>query len=217
MRTLIAAAIVTLGGAACAQEGGEDAARTRIDAPAWIEVSGVAPDDVLNARAEPDAAAPIVGQFEPGQGPLEVVEVRETGDQRWGLVSTGEQGGWINLHYAAALDLPMIGDSPVPQGTHCSGTEPFWFLEMDETSAVWSDFEVEDEALSITEAQSARSRHWPWLFVLGDAGYAILTPEQCSDGMSDIPYAWSALILREGEYERTLFEGCCRLRGDEDN
>ena len=87
MRTVLAAVLLAL--AACtASEMSEAQSGDPITAPAWVRVSGVAADDVLNARAEPDAASEIVGRFDPGQGPVEIVEVREVDGQRWGLVST---------------------------------------------------------------------------------------------------------------------------------
>ncbi|HAQ34673.1 MAG: hypothetical protein CMF74_02250 [Maricaulis sp.] len=216
MRSLLALAAILV--AACsapessqAQSAAPQAEPVRIEAPAWIRVSGVEQGDVLNARAEPDAGSEIVGSFNPGQGPVEIVEVREINGNRWGLVATGEWGGWINLHYAVPVDLVRIQDSPVPVGTVCHGTEPFWTLGLGPQEAVWSNFEVEQETYAITESESAASRPWPWMFVLDGFGVALLTPGQCSDGMSDTPYAWSVLVVSRNEEGHVLNEGCCRL------
>lgn len=217
MRLMTTVAFVAL--AACsspeasdAQTGRDSQARSPINAPAWIRVTGVANDDVLNARAEPDAASDVVGRFQPAQGPIEIVEVREIEGQRWALVSTGEQGGWINLHYAETVELEMIGDSPVPVRTVCAGTEPFWSLDLGEDEAVWSSFDAEEETYPITESEAASGRFLPWMFGMQGFGLAILTPGQCSDGMSDIPYAWSVSIIGHDEMGHVLYEGCCRLR-----
>lgn len=219
MRLMSTLAVIAL--AACsapeasdAQTGSRDDARSPIIAPAWIRVTGVADNDVLNARAEPDVGSEIVGTFDPGQGPIEIAEVREIEGQRWALVSTGERGGWINLHYAERVDVEMIGDSPVPAGTVCAGTEPFWSLDLGEEEAVWSSFDAEDETFAITESEAASGRFLPWMFGMQGFGLAIVTPGRCSDGMSDIPYAWSVSIVGHDETGHVLYEGCCRLRTD---
>lgn len=216
MRLMTTIAVIAL--AACsapetsdAQTSGEAQARAPINAPAWIRVVGVAEGDTLNIRSEPDASSEIVGTFIPNQGRIEVVETRSVDGQQWGLVSTGERGGWINLAYAEATDMVMIGDSPVPLGTFCAGTEPFWNMAFSPTEATWSSFETEGESYEITESESAASRPYPWMFAMRGFGLALLTPEQCSDGMSDIPYAWSVLIVGHDESGHVLYEGCCRL------
>jgi len=186
-----------------------------IEAPAWVEVVNVASDDVLNVRAEPDAGSEIVGTLAPGAGPVEIALTRQIGEARWGLVATQEGSGWINLAYASPADVAMIGDSPVPDGTICAGTEPFWSLELSDGAGIYSDFEIERETYEISESESARSRPWPWMFGLRGSGLALLTPELCSDGMSDLPYAWSILMIRHDESGHALYEGCCRLPAPE--
>ncbi|MCF8878680.1 SH3 domain-containing protein [Hyphobacterium sp. SN044] len=219
MRLMIAVAIVAL--AACsapertdAQTGSGSEARSPINAPAWIRVVGVAEGDVLNIRARPDASSEIVGTFIPNQGRIEVVETRSVDGQHWGLVSTGEQGGWINLAYAEATEMAMIGESPVPAGTVCAGTEPFWSLDLGDDEAVWSSFDAEDETFTITESEAASGRFLPWMFGLQGFGLAIVTPGQCSDGMSDIPYAWTVSVIGHDETGHVLYQGCCRLQTD---
>ena len=216
MRLIATIAVIAL--AACsapetsdAQTGSGDEIRSPIHAPAWIRVAGVEGGDVLNIRSEPDASSDIVGTFLATEGRIEVVETRSVDGQTWGLVSTGEQGGWINLAYAEATDMVMIADSPVPLGTFCAGTEPFWNLAFSPTEATWSSFETEGETYEITESESAASRPYPWMFAMRGFGLALVTPEQCSDGMSDIPYAWSVLIVGHDEGGHVLYEGCCRL------
>lgn len=228
MRLISAAAVIAL--AACSapeasqaqspdnaqgSEPVEQAAAPRpastITSPDWVRVVGVAEDDVLNARAEPDPSSAVVDTFLPNEGRIEVVEVRDVDGQRWGLVATGEGSGWINLAYAEPTEMVMIGDSPIPLGTFCTGTEPFWTMAFSPTEATWSSFDNEGESFAITESESAASRPWPWMFAIEGFGLALITPEQCSDGMSDLPYAWSALIVGHDETGHVLYEGCCRL------
>lgn len=210
MRPWIATALLA---AACAAPDATEAQsyEDRIDAPAWVRIVGVAEDDLLNIRAEPNPSTEIVGTFIPDQGRIEVVEVREIDGQRWGMVSTGERAGWINLAYAEATEMVMIQNSPVPLGTVCAGTEPFWTMAFSPTEATWSSFETEGETYEITESESAASRPYPWMFAIEGFGLALFTPEYCSDGMSDLPYAWSALIVGHDESGHVLYEGCCRL------
>lgn len=207
---LIASLAITL--AACGAAETSEAQDRPIEAPAWIHVDGVASDDVLNVRADADAGSGIVAELMPGQGPIEIVETRQIGESRWGLIATEEGSGWINLAYAAPADVAMVGDSPVPAGTTCAGTEPFWFLDLAGDQAVFSNFEVEEEIYPISESESAMSRPYPWMFGLENSGFALVTPEQCSDGMSDLPYAWSILLVIQDDSGHALYEGCCRLR-----
>lgn len=183
-----------------------------VNAPAWVRVDGVAEDDRLNVRAEPDASSAIVDTLFPEQGPLEIVATRQSdGGSQWGLIAAGEGSGWINLDFTAPIDLVTVEDSPVPMGTVCHGTEPFWSLGLAGNEAVFSNFEVENQTYTINESESAMSRPYPWMFGLEHGGVALVTPEQCSDGMSDMPYAWSVLLVIHDETGHALYEGCCRL------
>ncbi|MEE2567156.1 COG3650 family protein [Hyphobacterium marinum] len=198
--------------AACGAPETSDAQDRPIEAPAWVAVDNVASDDVLNIRADADAGSEIVGTLAPGAGPIEIAATRQIGEARWGLVAIQEGSGWINLAYASPAEVTMIGDSPIPAGTICAGTEPFWSLELTGEAGIYSDFEIERETYEISESESARSRPWPWMFGLRGSGLALLTPELCSDGMSDLPYAWSILLIRHDQTGHALYEGCCRLR-----
>lgn len=218
MRQIVFASLVIAAAACSAPEASEaqgvqDHEATRpVNAPAWVRVDGVAQDDVLNVRAEPHAGSAIVDALDPGQGPVEIVATHQDTGGQWGLIATREGSGWINLAFTTPVDLEMIMNSPVPVRTICAGTEPFWSLRLNDEEAVFSNFEVEDESFPIAESESAMSRPYPWMFGLEGGGVALLTPEQCSDGMSDLPYAWSILLVLDGGTGRSLYEGCCRLR-----
>lgn len=185
---------------------------TPVNAPAWVRVHGVASDDVLNVRADHEAASEIVDTLIPDQGPLEIVATWQGEGSQWGLIATEEGEGWINLDFTTPVDLAMVEGSPVPMGTVCAGTEPFWSLGLAGNEAMFSNFEVENQSYTINESESAMSRPWPWMFGLEHGGVALLTPEQCSDGMSDLPYAWSILLVLHDDSGHALYEGCCRLR-----
>ena len=87
-----------------AQAGGAESNRHQsipAKAPdATYAVVNVAPDDVLNVRARPDAAAPVVGQISSyGLG----VQVRDAGENarnsEWMPIRHGDLTGWVNHRY----------------------------------------------------------------------------------------------------------------------
>ena len=62
MRYLVALFVLICASAATAQ-----------DFPALYRVTDVAANDVLNIRAQPQASAPVIGSFRPGQRGVEVM------------------------------------------------------------------------------------------------------------------------------------------------
>ena len=67
--------------------------------PALYSVTGVAGDDVLNIRLEPDATAEAVGSLPPDATNIEVVGLSPDGG--WGQVIAGEAAGWIKMEFLA--------------------------------------------------------------------------------------------------------------------
>lgn len=180
-------------------------------APLWAEgyparhaVTGVADDDVLNIRAAPEADAAIIGTLPPDATGVEVVAVE--GD--WAVVNTGEASGYAALRFLrreagpewTALETPLT----------CLGTEPFWSLRVDPGQGVATLASPDDP-----EGQEARiTQAWPGLpwaptaaFALA-VGTVVLSPADCSDGMSERRYGIAAdLFLTRPTASR--LSGCC--------
>jgi uncharacterized membrane protein len=174
--------------------------------PALHDVTGVAADDVLNIREAPSAEAQIIGTLAPDATGVEVVVVQDG----WALVSNGEGSGYAALRFLVRTDAPDWPTLEVP--LTCLGTEPFWSLQIDPANSVTRFRTPEDEAPRIAPITAT----WPGLpwsqaaaVALPD-GLAVLTPAECSDGMSDQSYGIAADLFLSGP-DRTRLSGCCRL------
>jgi uncharacterized membrane protein len=181
--------------------------------PTYWQVMGVAADDTLNVRAEPNASADIVMEFAPGAGPIEVIEVRDG----WAGVSTdrAEWGmGWVSTAYLERVE-PAEWMSGVPAGLQCGGTEPFWGVSQSddglELDAFWRTPEM--QSLEVTGSGRAHSIGYPAVLELDEGvATALFEPRACSDGMSDITYGWSLVLILRGESgDPSILSGCCRI------
>src|SRR6056297_2028202 len=65
--------------------------------PALYDVAGVSEGDVLNIRAEPSASSEIIGELDPDETAVEVMEMSRDGN--WGRVNTDERSGWASLAF----------------------------------------------------------------------------------------------------------------------
>lgn len=174
--------------------------------PALHDVTGVSADDVLNIRAAPDAGAGIVGTLAPDATGVEVVSV--TGG--WALVNMDETSGYVAMRFLSRTNAADWNRLEVP--LTCLGTEPFWSLQIDPPAGE-TRFQTPEDAGPRVAAMAVR---WPGLpsspsaaVALPD-GIAVLTPAECSDGMSDRTYGISLDIFRNGSDGQRL-SGCCRL------
>ena len=189
--------------------------------PALYDVAGVAADDVLNIRAEPDAGAPVIGTLAPDAANVEVI--RATDDLRWGLVNTAERSGWVSLSYMARQGGQW--DGRMPEVRQCFGTEPFWSLSHEGAQVRFAT--PEDPAIDglVSGRYGSASRRDRFVYsgslISPDAGplefVLSLRTEACNDGMSDRSYGIGAdLLIRDrdasdGLRTHVLVSGCCSL------
>ncbi|WP_417524152.1 COG3650 family protein [Marinovum sp.] len=189
------------------------ASTAAIAEPGYYRVTGVASDDTLNVRAAPDGDSEDIGDLAHDQTAVEVIETDESGD--WGRIGWEEGHGWIAMRFLEAEDLPMIGDSRLPEGLLCTGTEPFWSLRYTADTALYSDFNNNSATLPLTDQLSAAGRNgFPALLSHGGDGAAVtavIRAQLCSDGMSDRDYPYAIVLRVQAAAEQILFEGCCRL------
>jgi uncharacterized membrane protein len=171
--------------------------------PERRDVTGVAPDDVLNIRAWPSAAAPILGTLAPDARGVEVLGL--SADGAWARVPLAEDGGWAAARYLAAREQDPRA---LPLPLTCFGTEPFWDIALTETGASFSTPEGESRPLRpIGRAEGFSG------FVLafddrGETRDLTILRAPCSDNMSNRPYGLAALVWNRGD---EFLEGCCRL------
>ncbi|MCC5995096.1 MAG: hypothetical protein JJU18_01835 [Oceanicaulis sp.] len=174
----------------------------------YYAVSGVDPDDLLNVRTGPSASAPIISAMEHDASPVEIVRV----ENGWGMFPAGEVSGWVSMDYLTPIDQPMIGATAVPEGLWCVGTEPFWVVTVNTSGVIVSHQNWDrDQAYGLDLDQSAADAGRVSTLSLED-GSAVITPERCSDGMSDAEFGWSGHFVLGGRQVPTVLQGCCALQ-----
>ena len=109
----------------------EQALPVSTNLPARFSVMGVAADDVLNVRAAPDPAAPILAELPHDATGVEVIALSDDG--AWALLPRPEGQGWASTRFLASDDDPAA----IPFPLRCLGTEPFWSVELREDGATW--------------------------------------------------------------------------------
>lgn len=177
------------------------------DLPALFNVVDVASDDVLNVRSAPNGGAGIVGTLAYNAKGIEIVDR----DGNWGLVNLGEGTGWTSLRY---LDPVVDGFLPEHPRFSCSGTEPFWNLDVVQgQKATLSMPDWTERLFGAGMVRAASGRPYPFA-MSGAAGTETLTvvmwPRMCSDGMSDRSYGLETTVVLTGNAPLIL-SGCCSL------
>lgn len=181
--------------------------------PSRAAVSGVAANDVLNVRAEPNAKARVLGTLAPDAKGVEVVNFDPTG--QWAKVSLGELSGWASGRFLV-LDRTTWVPGQLPSGLHCIGTEPFWSLaevggrmSYSEPGGQPRDLELR-RVLDRGIAEDAMRA----LIAGDDTGRvtAVVQPETCSDGMSDRDFGLAVTVILDGGNQPSrLLNGCCSV------
>lgn len=184
-----------------------------------FRVVGVTRSDVLNMRERVDDQSRISDSRILGQIPANASGVLGTGASqlvgktRWFEVRYGEAFGWVNGRYLAPLS-PRL-DKELASNLFCSGTEPFWSLRIEKEAAEvrQPDEQIERFSVAIREPFQDRQDALAVRLVNDTApeiSALIQHKEWCSDGMSDLEYAFEVRIIGLGGSERPL-RGCCSL------
>jgi uncharacterized membrane protein len=187
-------------------------------APGYFKVTGVAPGDVLNIRLEPGADSQQIGSFEPGTDRIEVLEVVTTRGSEWGRVHASDTDGWVSMRFLEPVEVKLVGNTNLPEGLRCGGTEPFWSADLSEGSIDFSPMEGAARKLPLAFSVTAIGRNNRFALAASDGArrMTLVVGEdgQCSDGMSDRQFRWRADLLMENPADSelpTAYEGCCSL------
>ncbi|CAM3200082.1 COG3650 family protein [Paracoccus nototheniae] len=174
--------------------------------PTLFDVARVAPDDVLNIRADPDANAAIIGTLASDATGIEVVE--ET--RGWARVNTGEESGWVSARY---LDYrtDVWDEGALPEGFLCYGTEPFWAVSARDGALVLEQAGLPDRAAPVQDVLSTGVFRDPTRAVVAQGMTLTAMPQHCSDGMSDRLFGLRALLVIHDDPARML-GGCCSVQ-----
>jgi hypothetical protein len=172
------------------------------DVPMLV-VTGVDANDVLNLRAEPDAGAALVGTLAPNASGIRVI-AQSTETLDWIQIESNGLRGWVNASYLGYF----TSREPLPIRLHCSGTEPFWGLELSYSRAdVRLAFGEEEFSAGFSPPISPVNRGNIWLRRRFDfeTEFLVIEAQSCSDGMSERSYPYSVLV----RLEENLLSGCC--------
>jgi len=201
---------------------GRAAADLASDLPGLFDVVNVAPSDQLNIRSQPDARSAKLGAFAHDRKGIEVIRLSDDG--KWGEVIWNGQNGWISMRFVRPA--PDGGLGTIPPRLSCSGTEPFWSLDLSPWSARFENMENErmnagaasyDVAWSAKSMNNAQGSYAFWLDNGNNRKIAVLTRQLCSDGMSDITYGWTVYLtdpFATRNEQKALLTGCCRIGTD---
>lgn len=172
--------------------------------PGLFDVTGVAADDVLNLRARPDARATIIGSLPPDARNIEVVDEAKG----WARVNAAEASGWVSMRFLSYH--PDIWRDDLPASLGCFGTEPFWSVQQSRAGLLFSTPEEQRDFAPAQVLRSANSTAPQRAIIAGDLTL-VITPGQCSDGMSDRAFGLQALAILGGDVPR-LLSGCCSVQ-----
>ena len=182
--------------------------------PALFRVSGVASDDVLNVRSEPDPRAGIVFELPYDRDDLEVLWLSEDGT--WARVGLGEISGWVSTRFIEAQAAPDPRTLPGPM--RGVGVEPFWGLHI--PTADFAEYEMLPELEQAFEIvhQGVADGRGPdelsaWFEGKESEGVLFLEREACTDGMSDRDYALRGRFILRSEQQTVFHTGCCYISG----
>ncbi len=180
----------------------------RIGLPALFDVTGVATNDRLNIRRAPSPQSERIGSYAPDRQGIEVIALSDDG--RWGKVVANGENGWVSMRF---LQLRKESFATFPSHLSCFGTEPFWSMTL-----------TEDSARLTRMGQAPVNWRIPWwtgsannaygsfaisLLSDTDSRLAVLSRQQCSDGMVDADYGWTLFLVQRGQ---TLLTGCCTMQ-----
>ena len=181
--------------------------------PSRADVTGVAADDELNIRAEPDAGAEIRGALPHDATGVEVLGFDPSG--RWARVSMPESTGWVSGRFLV-LDRATWAQGELPETLHCVGTEPFWSLSRTDGGLELSRPDTVTRSMDLRvvldrgiDGDAMRS-----LIAGDDSGRvtAVIQPQACSDGMSDREFGLSATVIMDGQGQGSqMLTGCCSV------
>ena len=182
------------------------------------QVTGVGEKDSLNVRSDVDkvlksSEANVVGSI-----PFDGEDISTTGiiatledGSRWREIVYKDLKGWVNSKY-----LEMVSGEGLPGDLNCSGTEPFWQLEIRGDKAALQDFGGDQTStrFKVIDKRYGQNRGGLWSYHLqSDDMKSKLTAlvkhmGQCSPGIGELEFALEIYLLGL-EPDLGPAQGCC--------
>ena len=174
--------------------------------PSSYTISGVDQTDTLNIRARPDPRSATIGTIPAdAHGITGTGQQQQTGNSIWREIRYQGTQGWVNSHYLSEQATALFREP-----LHCSGTEPFWGLDIGQ-QARFTSLEQSYPPMDAAPAQQAANRLDTWSLIFQSTNPAspafafIQETRQCSDGMSDNVYRYQIQLHIAGQ----TYSGCC--------
>ncbi|WP_417267608.1 SH3 domain-containing protein [Celeribacter baekdonensis] len=177
--------------------------------PSIYSVTGVAADDVLWVRAEPNAKSTPIDGLAPN-APVAVLSMETS---QWAKVSVGSQTGYVNVKFLTQGG-GVSTSSGLPLNLLCRGTEPFWTLDIDaDRTVTYTLMDAAAQSSTLSQATpSPLTGSYPYT-IAAQPFSGVIQQEMCSDGMSDIAYPWSIVLNAPNAVGVPMTAyGCCTLR-----
>lgn len=197
-------------------------------------VQGVAPDDMLNIRERIEGADDVSSARIVGSIPANAVDVAGTGltvlvgESRWHEIVYRGVKGWVNGRY---LKVIRGGNNTSPPIFACSGTEPFWSIELGADEATFTNPSAAKgknvSRFDVTQRRPARGRTNIEVLSLQGRGSkplqsmaVLIRNDTCSDDMSDFTYPYEVILsvgddagsdADTGTGTGDVWHGCCSL------
>ena len=166
--------------------------------PQYMAVTGIAEGAMLDVRAAPSAEAEIVGDIPPHATGIEVTATDPSGE--WGRILWTDGNAWLPMEHLAPAPVATVGETALPAGLQCGGTEPFWTLKLSGANAVYSDLGDRFMALTLLGVRVAEGyRDFPVAMQFNAENGQILSViaprPDCTDDMSDRAYPYGLTIV----------------------
>jgi uncharacterized membrane protein len=126
------------------------------------------------------------------------------------LVPLREGIGWASTRFLAIEDAEAsLTEVPLP--LRCVGTEPFWSLDLREDGASYLPYDLADEPAAEWSPVDRALSTDGFVLAYEEAGQprdVFVMRRECTDGMSDRPYGFAALIWDRAD---RVLRGCCHF------
>lgn len=204
-------------------------------------VTGVTVGEFLNMRANAGVSNSVVGRIpHNGQGIVTTGEEKKVGSTVWAKIYWNGVGGWVSKRYLLPEDqaasappapapvtppavvvppvkVPSTITPPPPKAAAnvlvCSGTEPFWSIEVTDTNLSVNMMDGPRYSVPVTFRQTS-ANNATIAVIAGVAGtnntQAFMQKvSSCSDGMSNTNYPYSITAVLNNQQ---VVSGCCRVQ-----
>lgn len=169
----------------------------------FYKVTHILDNDTLNVRTGPGTESPILIALPYNTKNIEIIE--KQADTSWVKITVPgtRKLGWVNKHYLKKYD-----EVP-PKGYKCLGTEPFWNIQVADSSVEVSALGGDKFSVPLTlNTHAMNAPPESRIITASNAEHAVsafIREGSCSDGMSDNMFDYHIMTLVDNK----AYTGCC--------